>query len=150
MGMRAVSGPPFYTTNELPEASGFGRFSITAVPPEVRDRATLTAAEHLDWLATALSREDDKVGALLAALLIRHLVSGDLLESGDLGFNPIFLYGDVGEIAERLFPGAVGRGYMAGLLDVILGDLKAQVADLKLRINEMPGPISPEYPPATQ
>jgi hypothetical protein len=144
MGMRAASGPPFYTTNELPEGSGFGRFSMTVVPPEVRDRAALTAAEHLDWLATALLREDDKAGALLAALLIRHLVSNDPLESGDLGFNPIFLYGDVGEIAERVFPDAVGRGYMVGLLDVILGDLKAKVADLKLRINEMPGLISPE------
>ena len=115
MGMRVASGPPGYVTNEVPPPTGFGTFSMTAVPSKVQERAGKTAAEHLDWLGQAMLASGDPTGVLLAALMVRHLVP-----DGDprlLGFSPTALYGELGGIAHqpcreltpcRLHPGASG------------------------------------------
>jgi hypothetical protein len=73
MGMLAASGPSDYATNEVPPLSGFGTFSMTVIPPEVRELAGKTAAEHLNWLGQVMLASGDLTGALLAALMVRHL-----------------------------------------------------------------------------
>jgi hypothetical protein len=122
IGMRAASGPPDYATNEVPPPSGFGTFSMTVVPPEVQERAGKTAAEHLAWLGEVMLAGGDPTGALLAALLVRHLVSDE--DPRILGFSPLSLYGDVGGIAQQAFPDVAGGGSVLGPFDAILADLK--------------------------
>jgi hypothetical protein len=122
MGMRAASGPPDYATNEVPPPSGFGTFSMTVVPAEVQERAGKTAAEHLDWVGQVMLASDDPTGALLAALLVRHLVSGE--DPRTLGFSPASLYGRVGGIVQQAFPDVAGGGSVVGPFDAILADLK--------------------------
>lgn len=122
MGMRAASGPPDYATNEVPLPSGFGTFSISVVPPEIRERAGKTAAEHLDWLGQVMLENGDPTGALLAALMVRHLVSDE--DPGRLGFSPGSLYGRVGGIAQHAFPDVAEGGSVPGPIDAILADLK--------------------------
>ena len=39
-----------------------------------RTAAEATAADHLDWLARVMLTDGDQLGALLAALLLRHLI----------------------------------------------------------------------------
>jgi hypothetical protein len=123
MGMRAASGPPDYATNEVPLPSGFGTFFMTAVPPEVQERAGITAAEHLDWLGQAMFTSGDPTGALLAALMVRHLVpDGD---PGVLGFSPNGLYGLTRSIAQLVFPDvADSGGFLVAPFDAILAELK--------------------------
>jgi hypothetical protein len=122
IGMRAASGPPDYATNEAPPPSGFGTFSMTVVPAEVQQRAGKTAAEHLAWLGDVMLAGGDPTGALLAALLVRHLVSEE--DPRMLGFSPLSLYGDVGSIAQQAFPDVAEGGSVLGPFDAILADLK--------------------------
>ena len=100
--MRSAWGPSHYATNEVPPPSGFGTFSMAVVPPEVRERASRTAAEHLDWLGDVMRQSDDATGALLAALMVRHLVPGEDPDRR-LGFSPSWLYGQLGHIARKAF-----------------------------------------------
>jgi hypothetical protein len=122
MGMRAASGPPDYATNEVPPPSGFGTFSMTVVSPEVQERARKTAAEHLEWLGEVMLAGGDATGALLAALMVRHLVADE--NPRELGFSPISLYGQVGGIAQQAFQDVGGGGSVVGPFDAILADLK--------------------------
>lgn len=122
MGMRAASGPPDYATNEVPPPSGFGTFSITVVSPEVQERAGKTAAEHLDWLGEVMLAGGDATGALLAALMVRHLVADE--NPRELGFSPVSLYGQVGGVAQQAFPDVGGGGSVVGPFDAILAALK--------------------------
>src|SRR5262249_14775645 len=108
IGMRAASGPAYYETNKIPPESGFGTFSMTRVPDNVRERANRTAAEHLDWLGNVMEQRGDLMGALLAALLVRHLIRDKDLDRS-LGFSPVHLYGLLGQIAQKAFPG-IARG----------------------------------------
>ena len=112
MGMRVASGPPDYVTNEVPLPTGFGTFSTTAVPPEVQERAGKTAAEHLDWLGQAMLASGDPTGALLAALMVRHLVRNE--DPRLLGYSPAALYGQLGGIAQQAFPDVADSGRQSG------------------------------------
>jgi hypothetical protein len=122
IGMRVASGPPDYATNEVPGPSGFATFSMTEVPPQVQEAAAKTAAEQLDWLGQVMLTRGDRTGALLAALMIRHLVPG-----GDperlLGFSPVMLYGQVAGAARQAFPSVGSSGGLTGPLDAILAEL---------------------------
>ncbi len=73
MGTRSASGPGRYKTNEIPSGAT-GTFSMVLVPPDARTAAEATAADHLDWLARVMLTDGDRLGALLAALLLRHLI----------------------------------------------------------------------------
>jgi hypothetical protein len=122
MGMRVASGPPDYATNEVPPMSGFGTFSMTVVPPEVQERAAKTAAEHLDWLGQTMLANGDRTGALLAALMVRHLVPNEDRERL-LGFSPTALYGQVGGIARQAFPDVADVGSLLAPFDAILSEI---------------------------
>lgn len=69
--MRSVSVPPRYRTNEVPEG-GKATFFLTYVPSEIRAQAEETTRELLEWLAEPILNDDDRLGALLAALMLRH------------------------------------------------------------------------------
>jgi hypothetical protein len=128
MGMRAASGPADFGTNKIPPESGFGTFAMTVVPDNVRERANRTAAEHLDWLGNVMEQRGDLTGALLAALLVRHLIQGRDLDRS-LGFSPVHLYGQLGQIAQRAFPGIARGDTVVGPFDDILAHLQQQTDD---------------------
>ena len=54
--MQTVSGPAFYETNKVPPESGFGAFSMSTVPDDVRERFLLKAINlgfdvgKLEWM----------------------------------------------------------------------------------------------------
>jgi hypothetical protein len=127
MAMRASSGPSRYVTNEVPSA-GFGTFSITVVPDEVLEKAQLTAAEHLEWLGRVLFGRDDRVGALLAGLMIRHLLPGSP-DPRDLGFDPGGLYTDI-QSATWPVEGIdeAHRASRTGSLDGLLAELEERTS----------------------
>lgn len=122
MGMRAASGPPDYATNEVPPPSGFATFSMTVVPPEVQERAGKTAAEHLDWLGQVMLASGDPTGALLAALMVRHLVADE--DPRLFGFSANALYGQLGGIARQAFPDVAAASSLVAPFDAILAELK--------------------------
>jgi len=99
---------------------------MSIIPDDVRGRASRTAAEHLDWLGYVMEQRGDPTGALLAALLVRHLVAGQDLD-GRLGFSPLHLYGKVGQIAQKAFPGIARGGTVLGPVDDILAHLTQQL-----------------------
>jgi hypothetical protein len=128
MAMRSASGPGNYATNELPPPSGFGTFSMAVVPPEIRERASRTAAEHLDWLGEVMRQSGDANGALLAALMVRHLVPGEA-SGRQLGFHPSWLYGQLGHIARKAFPEVTASRTVTGPFDAILAELTHRIQD---------------------
>jgi hypothetical protein len=101
---------------------------MTIVPDDVRERASRTAAEHLDWLGNVMEQRGDLMGALLAALLVRHLIRGQDLD-GRLGFSPVHLYGQLGQIAQKAFPGIAGGDTVVGPFDDILARLQQLTGD---------------------
>ena len=123
MGMRAASGPAFYETGKVPPASGFGTFGMTIVPDDVRALTVRTAAEHLDWLGHVMGQRGDLTGALLAALLVRHLIRREDQDRA-LGFSPLNLYAMAGPIAQAAFPGTADGGSVLGLVDNVLAHLQ--------------------------
>jgi hypothetical protein len=126
MGMRSASGPAFYATNEIPPPSGFGTFSMNVVPSEIRERAGRTAAEHLDWLGDVMLQSGDMTGALLAALMVRHLLPGEDRERR-LGFSPSGLYVQVGHIARKAFPEVADSRTVVTPFDAILAELRQRI-----------------------
>lgn len=126
MGMRSASGPAFYATNEIPPPSGFGTFSINVVPSEIRERAGRTAAEHLDSLGDVMLQSGDMTGALLAALMVRHLLPGEDRERR-LGFSPSGLYVQVGHIARKAFPEVADSRTVVTPFDAILAELRQRI-----------------------
>jgi Domain of unknown function (DUF4365) len=71
MGMRSLTIPGLYTTNELP-AAATGRYFLNYPTPEIRARAEGTAFELDEWLGPLLLSNGDRLGALLTALMLRH------------------------------------------------------------------------------
>jgi hypothetical protein len=128
MGMRAASGPTYYETNKIPPESGFGTYSMTVVPDNVYGRANRTAAEQLDWLGNVMAQRGDLTGALLAALLVRHLIRGKELDRS-LGFSPMGLYGQLRQIAQKAFPGIARGDTVVGPFDDILAHLQQLIGD---------------------
>ncbi len=126
MGMRAVSGPRS-TRRTRSLRSRASAFSMTTVPDDVRERASRTAAEHLNWLGQVMEQRGDLAGALLAALLVRHLLPGQGLDRS-LGFSPTSLYAQLGPTARKAFPDIAGGGSVLGPFDDILAHLR-QVTD---------------------
>jgi hypothetical protein len=65
----------------------------------------------------------DMTGALLAALMVRHL-----LPDGDperrLGFSRSWLYVQLGHIAQKAFPKAADRRSVVAPFDAILAELR--------------------------
>jgi hypothetical protein len=102
MAMRSAAGPTSYETNVNPSESGFGNFLELATSLDIPDRAKWTAAEHLTWLGNMMLLKGDQVGALVAALMVRHLV-GEVDGIRDLGFYPVFFYIQVSAIAQQGF-----------------------------------------------
>jgi hypothetical protein len=83
MGMRSVSMPGEYTTNEIPFAAN-ARYFLNYAPPGTRARAEETAEELLQWLARVRFNDGDFLGTLLAILALRHRNSDALRIGGDL------------------------------------------------------------------
>jgi len=123
MGMRSASGPAYYATNEVPPPSGFGTFSMNVVSPEIRERAGKTAAEHLDWLGGVMLQSGDMTGALLAALMVRHLIPDEDPER-QLGFSPSWLYSQLGHIAQKAFPEVADGRTVVAPFDASLAKLR--------------------------
>jgi hypothetical protein len=71
MGMRQVWMPAEHTTNKVPAAIDTS-YLLTYAPPEIRAKAEQTASELLEWLAWVRLNDGDYLGALLAALMLRH------------------------------------------------------------------------------
>ncbi|HKB41923.1 MAG TPA: hypothetical protein VKD72_36185 [Gemmataceae bacterium] len=71
IGMRSVGWPGQHTTNEIPAGSN-AKYSLAYAPPEIRAKAEETASELLEWLARVRLNDGDYLGALLAALMLRH------------------------------------------------------------------------------
>ncbi len=71
MGMRQVQWPGQHTTNKVP-ASSNARYFLWYAPPQIRAKAEATASELLDWLARVRLSDHEYLGALLAALMLRH------------------------------------------------------------------------------
>lgn len=124
--MRSASGPAFYATNEVSLSSGFGTFSANVVTPEIRDRAGRTAAEHLDGLGNVMLQAGDMTGALLAALMVRHLVPGEDRER-QLGFSPSWLYVQAGHLARKAFPEVADSRTVIDPFDAILAELAQRI-----------------------
>ena len=65
----------------------------------------------------------DMTGALLAALMVRHLIpDGD--PERRLGFSPSWLYVQLGHIAQKAFPEAADRRSVVAPFDAILAELR--------------------------
>ena len=101
---------------------------MAVVPPEIRERASRTAAEHLDWLGEVMRQSGDGTGALLAALMVRHLVPGEAA-GRQLGFSPSSLYGQLGRIARKAFPEVTASPTITGPFDAILAELAERIQD---------------------
>ncbi len=71
MGMRSLTTPGLYTTNEVP-AAATGRYYLNYPTPETRARAEETAFELDEWLGPLMLSNGDRLGALLTALMLRH------------------------------------------------------------------------------
>jgi hypothetical protein len=71
MGMRLVGWPGEHTTNKVPPSSN-AKYYLTYAPPEIRAKVEETASELLEWLARVRLNDRDYLGALLAALMLRH------------------------------------------------------------------------------
>jgi hypothetical protein len=74
MGIRSWSMPPDYTTNEIPPVGGRATASLTGLTPQIRALADETAVDLLNWLGEAMLNDVDRVGAVLAGMLCRHLL----------------------------------------------------------------------------
>jgi hypothetical protein len=85
-------------------------------------RAGRTTAEHLDWLGQSMLASGDSTGALLAALLVRHLVHDE--DPRLLGFSPTALYGQLRNIVQQAFPDVAANNTLVGPFDAILAELK--------------------------
>jgi hypothetical protein len=96
---------------------------MSIVPDDVRALVGRTAAEHLDWLGHVMEQRGDLTGALLAALLVRHLIRGEDQDRA-LGFSPLNLYAMAGPIAQAAFPGIAGGGSVLGPVDDVLAHLQ--------------------------
>jgi hypothetical protein len=101
---------------------------MAVVPPEIRERASRTAAEHLDWLGDVMRQSGDATGALLAALMVRHLLPGENPDRR-LGFSPSWLCGQLGHIARKVFPGVTASRTVTGAFDAILAELAQRIQD---------------------
>ena len=71
MGMRSLTIPGRYTTNEVP-AGATGRYFLNYPTPEIRAKAEDTAFELDEWLGPLMLKDNDRLGALLTALMLRH------------------------------------------------------------------------------
>jgi hypothetical protein len=71
MGMRSVSMPGEFVTNEVPLECNATYF-LNYAPTEIRAKAEKTALELHEWLASVWVNDNDFVAALLADLMIRH------------------------------------------------------------------------------
>jgi hypothetical protein len=70
-----------------------------------------------------MEQRGDLTGALLAALLVRHLIRDKDLDRS-LGFSPVHLYGQVRQSAQRAFPGIARGDTVVGPFDDILAHLQ--------------------------
>ena len=70
-GMWSVSVPSRYITNELPGGGRF-RYLLNYATEEIRSKAENSASELEEWPGPLMLAADDRVGALLAALMLRH------------------------------------------------------------------------------
>lgn len=71
MGMRSLTIPSTYTTNEVPSGAT-GRYFLNYPTPQIRARAEDTAFELDEWLGPLMLNDGDRLGALLTALMLRH------------------------------------------------------------------------------
>jgi hypothetical protein len=95
------------------------------MPPELRETAGNTAAEHLEHIGEVLLAEGDPTGALLAALLVRRLVPRDDPQR-TLGFSPTGLYGQTQDTGLRAL-GLQTTGALLPDFDTMLADLEHRV-----------------------
>jgi hypothetical protein len=123
MGTRSASGPSMYVTNEMPPG-GVGTYSMVLVPPDARTAAEETAADHLDWLARVMLTDGDRLGALLTALLLRHLIpSSDLRAPGKPAPEDLYMRLREGGRLDKA-AGTEGVNYIAAPIDKLLAKLR--------------------------
>jgi hypothetical protein len=71
-GLPLAKAPGQYMTNALARAAN-AEFWVTATAPEKRATAQAMSCELLNWLGQLMLGEDDRVGALLAGMILRHI-----------------------------------------------------------------------------
>ena len=73
-----------------------------------------------------MEQRDDLTGALLAALLVRHLVWDE--DQEDVGIlASLNCTGEFGGIAQQAFPDVAGDGSVVGPFDAILAELTRRI-----------------------
>lgn len=105
-----ASGPS-RRTSFLPRSG-----TALAGPP----RSTWTGSENV------MLQAGDMTGALLAALMVRHLVPGEDRER-QLGFSPSWLYVQAGHLARKAFPEVADSRTVIAPFDAILAELAQRI-----------------------
>lgn len=124
MGARLASGPGRYATNKIPPR-GQGTFFMVVIPPEDRATAEAATADHLGWLAHVMLTDGDRLGALLAALLLRHLaLRADSRTPGKYIFEDLYMGLRAGGRLDAA-TGTAATDYVAAPIDKLLAQLKA-------------------------
>ncbi len=72
IGLRTLRAPAHYSTNEVPGPDTMMDLRMTRTAPPVRERQEALVREILEGLVGARLEDGDRVGALLAALQVRH------------------------------------------------------------------------------
>jgi len=124
MGARVASGPNAYATNEIPTRGEHTSFMVV-IPPEARVSAEAATADHLGWLADVMLTDGDRLGALLAGLLLRHLdLRADSGIPGKRIFDDLYMGLRAGGHLEAVTSTAA-TDYAAAPIDKLLAGLKA-------------------------
>jgi len=90
MGLRSAWMISSYTTNMLPGNFFLVTDSEVHVPQEIRTAGEMMLWEQLDWLGPIMLSANDRLGALLATLMLRHIqLENDEL---DTSLHKPFLY----------------------------------------------------------
>jgi hypothetical protein len=124
MGIRSSSMPPNYTTNEVPPVGGRATASLTGLTPEIRALADETAVDLLNWLGMVMINDDDRVGAVLAGMLCRHLLGG---QPGARPEEVPWLYSTL--LTGGWLDAATGAGgHLTASLEKLLRELREQLS----------------------
>jgi hypothetical protein len=116
-----MSMPGRYQTNKIPEG-GHAKTYLNYPPPHVLAQAMATNSELLVWLGLRMFYGGDHLGALLAALLLRHYDPTAKHLPGDL-------YWRLRQVMEADFPSfATPNDYLFAPFDALLKDLGSRVA----------------------
>jgi hypothetical protein len=122
MGMRSLTIPPTYTTNEVPSGAT-GRYFLNYPTPQIRARAEDTAFELDEWLGPLILSNGDRLGALLTALMLRHRDPDYARGRGGALFSALRGYSEL-HVAM-----ATEGDYLFAPYDKLLDDLRHKLGD---------------------